>query len=83
MSPIPSPSLHWQELATIAFAMAKLHHRPPSDWLTAFEEACLNGTGGTMGDDVVEGVGGASSFSPENLSTLLWSFVELDHSTWI
>ena len=51
--------------------MAKLHHRPPSDWLTAFEEAALSGGGG-------EG-GCAAGFSADNLSTLLWSFVELDH----
>ena len=55
-----------QELATVAFSLAKLHHRPSTEWLVAFEGACFGSGGGDAGaaaspDGIVGGPGSSSS----------------------
>ncbi|GIM10877.1 hypothetical protein Vretimale_14484, partial [Volvox reticuliferus] len=63
-APLPSPSaaaappLTCQELASVGYALAKLHSRPEPEWMSAYMDACLAAMGG---------------FSPDLLASLLWA----------
>ncbi|KAG2452747.1 hypothetical protein HYH02_002977 [Chlamydomonas schloesseri] len=51
-----------QELASVGYALAKLHSRPESDWLSQYMEACQAVMGG---------------FEADHLASLLWAVGEL------
>ncbi|EFJ47722.1 hypothetical protein VOLCADRAFT_91781 [Volvox carteri f. nagariensis] len=58
----PPPPLTCQELASVGYALAKLHCRPEADWMSAFMDCCL----AVMYD-----------FTTDLLASLMWALGEL------